>query len=68
MDHGDGQVVRVLAFYSIDPSSNPAEVYNIYHKLLLRRMKINKEVGVRLIFNLSKYFLIKIILTKVCKT
>ena len=40
MDHGDGQVV---AFYSNDPSWNPAEVYNIYHKLLLKRMKINKR-------------------------
>ena len=25
---GCGQVVSVLAFYSNDPSSNPAEVYN----------------------------------------
>ena len=25
---GGGQVVSVLAFYSDDPSSNPAEVYN----------------------------------------
>ena len=27
--HGGGQVVSVLAFYSDDPSSNPAEVYSI---------------------------------------
>ena len=25
---GDGQVVSVLALYSDDPSSNPAEAYN----------------------------------------
>ena len=28
MGRGGGQVVSVLAFYSDDPSSNPAEVYN----------------------------------------
>ena len=44
---GGGQVVSVLAFYSDDPSSNPAEVYNFSVKLLLKRMKINKkEAGV----------------------
>ena len=40
-------MVSVLAFYSDDPSSNPAEVYNFSVKLLLKRMKINKkEAGV----------------------
>ena len=44
---GGGQVVSVLAFYSDDPSSNPAEVYNFSVKLLLKRTKINKkEAGV----------------------
>ena len=47
MGRGGGQVVSMLAFYSDDPSSNPAEVYNFSVKLLLKRMKINKkEAGV----------------------
>ena len=42
-----GQVVSVLTFYSDNPSSNPAEVYNFSVKLLLKRTKINKkEAGV----------------------
>ena len=40
---GCGQVVGVLAFYSDDPSSNRAEVYNCSLKLLLKRRKINKK-------------------------
>ena len=40
---GGGQVVSVLAFYSDDPSSNPAEVFNFSVKLLLKRTKINKK-------------------------
>ena len=36
-------MVSVLAFYSDDPSSNPAEVYNFSVKLLLKRTKINKK-------------------------
>ena len=43
MGCGGGQVVSVLAFYSDNPSSNPAEVYNFSVKLLLKRMKINKK-------------------------
>ena len=43
MGRGGGQVVSVLAFYSDDPSSNPAEVYNFSVKLLLKRTKINKK-------------------------
>ena len=47
LSRGGGQVVSVLAFYSDDPSSNPAEVYNFSIKLLLKRTKINqKEAGV----------------------
>ena len=40
---GGGQVVSVLAFYSDDPCSNPAEVYNLSVKMLLKRTKINKK-------------------------
>ena len=36
-------MVSVLAFYSDNPSSNPAEVYNFSVKLLLKRTKINKK-------------------------
>ena len=47
MGRGGGQVFSVLAFYSDDPSSNPAEVYNFSVKLILKRTKINKkEAGV----------------------
>ena len=46
LGRGGGQVVSVLAFYSDDPSSNPAEVYNFSVKLLLKRTKIKKEAGV----------------------
>ena len=41
-------MVSILAFYSDDPSSNSAKVYNFYVNLLLKRKKINKkgaEVG-----------------------
>ena len=44
---GGGQVVSVLAFYSNDPSLNPAEVYNFSVNCLSKRTKINKkETGV----------------------
>ena len=43
MGRGGGQVVSVLAFYSDNPSSNPAEVYNFSVILLLKRTKINKK-------------------------
>ena len=43
LGRGGGQVVSVLAFYSDDPSSNPAEVYNFSVKLLLKRTKIYKK-------------------------
>ena len=43
---GGGQVVSVLAFYSDDPSLNPAEVYSFYSVNCLKRTKINeKEAG-----------------------
>ena len=40
---GGGQLVGVLAFYSADPSSNPAEFYILSVKLYLKRTKINKK-------------------------
>ena len=43
LGRGGGLVVSVLAFYSDDPSSIPAEVYNFSVKLLLKRTKINKK-------------------------
>ena len=37
-------MVRVLTFYTGDPSSNPAEAYRFkLYKLCLKRMKINKK-------------------------
>ena len=38
-----GLVVSAFAFYSDDPSSIPAEVYNFSVNLLLKRTKINKK-------------------------
>ena len=43
LGRGGGQVVSVLAFYSDDPSSNHAEVYNFPVNFLLKRTKINKK-------------------------
>ena len=40
---GDGQVVSMLALYSQNLSSNPAEAYNFCVKLLLKRTQINKR-------------------------
>ena len=37
MGCGGGQVVSVLAFYSDDPSSNPAEVYSLYSTKVFER-------------------------------
>ena len=39
---GGGQVVSVLAFYFVDPSSNPAEIYSFNSVNCLKRTKINK--------------------------
>ena len=58
MGRGGGQVVSVLAFYSDDTSSNPAEVYSFSVILCLKRTKINKnEAGVGPPFK-NKYFAI----------
>ena len=43
MGSGGGRVVSVLAFYSDDTSSNPAEVYSFYSVNCLKRTKINKK-------------------------
>ena len=42
MGGGGGQVVSVLAFYSVDPSSYPAEVYSLNSVNCLKRTK-NKQ-------------------------
>ena len=36
-------MVRVVAFFSDDLSSDPADVYNVSIKLYLKRTKINKK-------------------------
>ena len=44
VDVGRGsQVVSVLAFYSNDPSLNPAKVYSFYSVKCLKRSKIIKK-------------------------
>ena len=37
MGRGGGQVVSELAFYSDDPSSNPAEAYSFSVKFVLEK-------------------------------
>ena len=39
---GGGQVVSMLAFYSVDPSLNPAQVYSFNSVNCLKRTKINQ--------------------------
>ena len=44
---GGGQVVSVLALYSNDPSSNPAEAYSFYSKICVwKNENKQKEAGV----------------------
>ena len=38
-----GQVVSVLAFYSVDLSSSPTNMYNFHSVKCLKRTKINKK-------------------------
>ena len=40
-----GQVVRVLAFYSDYPSSNPAEVYNFSVKIVIEKNENKQKRG-----------------------
>ena len=43
---GGSQVVSVLAFYSDDPSSNPAEAYSFFCKIVFEKNKNEqKEAG-----------------------
>jgi len=42
---GGGQVVSVLAFYSDDPSSNPAEVYNFSVKIFIEKNENKQKRG-----------------------
>ena len=50
-----GQVVSVLAFISDDLSSNPAEGYNFFVKLLMKRTKNKQKVAVVLFWKQSKF-------------
>ena len=45
MGRGGGQVVSVLAFYSDDPSSNPAEVYNFSVKIVIEKNENKQKRG-----------------------
>ena len=42
MGRGGGQVVSVLAFYSNDPSSNPADVYSYFVQIVIEKNE-NKQ-------------------------
>ena len=44
MGRGDGQVVSVFAFYSDDPSSNPAEDFSFFCNIVFEKNK-NKQKG-----------------------
>ena len=41
-DHGDGEVVSVLAFYSDDPSLNPTEANSFSVKFVFEKNEKNK--------------------------
>ena len=47
---GGGQVVSVLAFYSNDPSLNPAEAYSFSVKYVFEKNNKQKEAGVHEFF------------------
>ena len=52
---GGGLVVSVLAFYSDDPSSIPAEVYNFFCKNIVEKNENKqKEAGVGPLFKKKK--------------
>ena len=56
MGSGGGQVVSVLAFYSDDPSSNPAEAYSFCVKFVFEKNENKqKEAGIGLHLR-STYF------------
>ena len=55
-----GQVVSVLAFYSDDPSSIPAEVYNFFCKIVVEKDENKqKEAGVGPIFKKKDLTVVK---------
>ena len=63
LGRGGGQVVSMLALYSDDLSSNPAEVLDFSVELCLKRTKINKkEAGVGPFFKKQIIFVEKLIL------
>ena len=41
--HGGGQVVSVLAFYSDDPSLNPAETYSLFCNIVFEN-NVNNQI------------------------
>ena len=43
--HGCGQVVSVLAFYSDDPSSNPAEAYSFSVNFVFEKNQNKQKEG-----------------------
>ena len=43
MGRGDGRVVSMLAYYSDDTSSIPAEVFNFSVYFMLKRTNINEK-------------------------
>ena len=45
MGRGGGQVVIVLAFYSDDPSLNPAEAYSFFCKIVFEKNENKQERG-----------------------
>ena len=51
MGRGGGQVVSVLAFHFDDPSSNPAEAYSFFFKIVFENNENKqKEAGVGPLF------------------
>ena len=42
---GGGQVVSMLAFYSDDPSSNPADIYSFSVKFVFEKNKNKQKRG-----------------------
>ena len=45
MGRGGGQVVSVFAFYSDDPSSNPADVYSFSVKFVFEKNENKQKRG-----------------------
>ena len=55
MGCGGGQVVSLLAFYSNDPSSNPAKVYSFFCNIVFEKNE-NKQKRGRVWPTLKKYY------------